>query len=171
VRQVFQFDQMRAPFSVGHGQFVLEDAYLRGPLQGATIRGKVDYNRQVLELGGTYVPLQGLNNAFGAIPVLGELLSGPRQEGIFGVTYAIQGSMEKPQVVVHPLSLIAPGIFREMFQMTPAAPRVQPRQGGSGNANPSAGVRASSSPAAAGKPGSGKNAVDGWTSKSSPATN
>lgn len=162
VRQVFQFDQMRAPFSVGHGQFVLEDAYLRGPLQGATIRGKVDYNRQVLELGGTYVPLQGLNNAFGAIPVLGELLSGPRQEGIFGVTFAIQGSMDSPQVVVHPLSVIAPGIFREMFQMTPAAPRVQPRQGRSGNSEPTARVRASSP---------GKSGVDGWTSKASPATN
>lgn len=171
VRQVFQFDQMRAPFSVGHGQFVLEDAYLRGPLQGATIRGKVDYNRHVLELGGTYVPLQGLNNAFGAIPVLGELLSGPRQEGIFGVTFAIQGSMDNPQVVVHPLSVIAPGIFREMFQMTPAAPRVLPRQGRNGSADPTAGVRASSSPAAAGKAGPGKSAVDGWTSKALPATN
>lgn len=167
VREVFHFDRMRAPFSVGHGQFVLEDAYLRGPLQGATIRGKVDYNRQVLELGGTYVPLQGLNNAFGGIPVLGELLSGPRQEGLFGVTYAIQGSMEAPQVVVHPLSVIAPGIFREMFQLTPQAPRVQPRQQRTGNADPSAGVRASSSPQWAGQAEGG--IVEGWTSEASPA--
>ena len=173
VRQVFQFDQMRAPFSVGHGQFVLEDAYLRGPLQGATIRGRVDYSRQALELGGTYIPLQGLNNAFGAIPVLGELLSGPRQEGIFGVTYAIQGSMESPQVVVHPLSVIAPGIFREMFQMAPPAPSVQPRQGRSGSADPAGAVRSSSSPAAEAATAGAvtKNAVDGWSSQATPARN
>lgn len=172
VRQVFQFEQMRAPFSVGYGQFVLEDAYLRGPLQGATIRGKVDYGRQVLELGGTYVPLQGLNNAFGAIPLLGELLSGPRQEGIFGVTFAIQGSMDNPQVVVHPLSMIAPGIFREMFQMTPQAPSVQPREGDRRDIiDPDAGVRSSSSPAAAkrGGAGSAKIGAGGWSSEAVPA--
>lgn len=168
VRQVFQFDRMRAPFSVGYGQFVLEDAYLRGPLQGATVRGKVDYSRQTLELGGTYIPLQGLNNAFGAIPVLGELLSGPRQEGIFGVTYAIQGSMDNPQVVVHPLSMIAPGIFREMFQLTPEAPSVQPRQGRTGGGDSGAAVRSSSSPADA-RRGSAKSGVDGWSSQTSPA--
>ncbi|CFX00760.1 conserved protein of unknown function [Candidatus Filomicrobium marinum] len=174
VRQVFQFDRMRAPFSVGYGQFVLEDAYLRGPLQGATVRGKVDYSRQMLELGGTYVPLQGLNNAFGAIPVLGELLSGPRQEGIFGVTYAIQGSMDNPQVVVHPLSMIAPGIFREMFQLTPQAPSVQPRQGRTGGGDYGAAVRSSSSPADAGRGGGNsptKSGVDGWSSETSPAKN
>jgi len=172
VRQVFQFEQMRAPFSVGYGQFVLEDAYLRGPLQGATIRGKVDYARQVLELGGTYVPLQGINNAFGAIPLLGELLSGPRQEGIFGVTYAIQGSMDNPQVVVHPLSMIAPGIFREMFQMTPHAPSVQPREGDRRDyIDPERAVRSSSSPAAA-KRGAGNPAkigAGGWSSEAVPA--
>ena len=35
--------------------------------------------------------------------------------------------MAKPQVIVNPLSLVTPGIFREIFQMTPEDPRVQPR--------------------------------------------
>src|SRR5690606_14657674 len=43
-REVFEFQRMKAPFSIGHGQFVLDDTYLRGPLLGASIRGKVDYN-------------------------------------------------------------------------------------------------------------------------------
>ena len=30
-REVFEFDRMRAPFSVGYGQFVLEESYLKGP--------------------------------------------------------------------------------------------------------------------------------------------
>ncbi len=29
-REVFEFDKMRAPFSVGYGQFVLEESYLEG---------------------------------------------------------------------------------------------------------------------------------------------
>lgn len=127
-REVFEFDKMRAPFSVGYGQFVLEDSYLKGPLVGATIRGKVDFKTRKINIGGTYVPLQGLNGAFGAIPVLGQLISGVQGEGIFGITFAVQGPLAEPQVLVNPLSLVTPGIFREMFQMTGANPTVQARE-------------------------------------------
>ena len=125
VREVFQFDTMRVPFSTGHGQFVMNDAYMKGPLLGGTLRGKVDFNTSKVNLGGTYIPLQGLNNAFGQIPLLGQILSGPRGEGIFGITFAITGAMSDPQVIVNPLSLVAPGIFREIFQMTNPTPKVQ----------------------------------------------
>ncbi len=145
-QQVFQFDRMRVPFSVGHGQFVLEDSYVRGPLIGATVRGKVDYGSKIVNLGGTYVPLQGLNNALGGVPIVGDLLSGPRGEGIFGITFAVTGPMAGPQVIVNPLSLVAPGIFREIFQLTPQAPRVLPRSDNTQNKSGSRRTRASSAP-------------------------
>lgn len=128
VREVFEFDRMKVPFSAGFGQFVVGESYVNGPVMGATLRGKVDYTSKRLNLGGTYVPLQGLNNALGGIPVLGQILSGPRGEGIFGITFAIQGAMAQPQVVVNPLSMVTPGIFREIFQMTSPNPTVQPRE-------------------------------------------
>ncbi|HUS96889.1 MAG TPA: AsmA-like C-terminal region-containing protein, partial [Hyphomicrobiaceae bacterium] len=128
-RQVMAFDWMRVPFSVGYGQFVMNDAELRGPVLGAVLRGKADFNSRSLNLGGTYVPLQGLNAALGAIPGLGQLIAGPRGEGILGVTFAVQGPMNDPQILVNPLSLVAPGIFREMFQMTNPSPRVTPGAG------------------------------------------
>jgi hypothetical protein len=160
VREVFEFDRMRLPFNVGYGQFGIEDSYLRGPLLGATLRGKVDYASQKVNLGGTYIPLQGLNNALGGIPVLGQILSGPRGEGIFGITFAVQGAMANPQVVVNPLSLVAPGIFREMFQMTNPNTSVQPRAPSPGNVPVDKRVRASSS----GGPYQAPETVDGWSS-------
>ena len=153
VREVFEFDKMLVPFSLGHGQFVLDDAYMKGPLLGATIRGKVDYRTERVNLGGTYIPLQGLNNAFGQIPVLGQILSGPRGEGIFGITFAITGAMANPQVIVNPLSLVAPGIFREMFQMTNPSPKVQPRK-----------PEPASKRRGRGGAGSSSGTVDGWSS-------
>lgn len=161
VRQAIDFDRMRVPFSVGHNQFVLEDAYLRGPILGATIRGKADYKLQTVSLGGTYIPLQGLNNVLGEVPLLGQLLSGPRGEGIFGITFAIQGPIANPQVIVNPLSLVAPGIFREMFQMTNPDPRIQARDEKRTPAE--SGVRASSTSSA---PVNGK----GTQQKLEPAT-
>ena len=43
------------------------------------------------------------------------------------MTFAIQGPMDRPEVVVNPLSMLAPGIFREIFQMTNPNPKVQRR--------------------------------------------
>ena len=127
-REVFEFDRLRAPFSVGYGQFVLEDSYVKGPLVGANVRGKVDFKTRRVNLGGTYIPLQGLNGALGGIPLLGQIIGGTHGEGIFGITFAVQGPMSDPQVIVNPLSMVAPGIFRDLFQMTTSDPKVQVRE-------------------------------------------
>jgi hypothetical protein len=113
---------------MGNGQLVLENAHVTGPLVGATMRGKVDYKSQRLQLGGTYVPLSELNRSLAPIPLLGPLLTGPRGEGVLGITFAIEGPMSEPQVIVNPLSFVMPGIFREIFQMTPENPRITPRE-------------------------------------------
>lgn len=172
VREVYDFDRMKAPFSVGHDQFVLKDSYFRGPLIGASIRGKVDYRAKRLSLGGTYIPLQGLNNALGEIPLIGQILSGPRGEGIFGITFAVSGAMSNPQVIVNPLSLVTPGIFRELMQITPYNPTVQPRgapQKQKNSKKNNGRARASSAPAK-GAPGYRRQqrkqgTIDGWSSQ------
>lgn len=146
VREQLEFEIMRVPFSVGHGQFVMHDAAIRGLLVSAHIRGKVDFRRQTLNVGGTYVPMSGLMRVPAEIPLLGQLLTGPRGEGLFGITFAIQGSMARPDVVVNPLSLITPGIFREIFQMVPEDPRVIARERPAPPRKD--GARASSAPAA-----------------------
>lgn len=153
-REVFEFQRMKAPFSIGHGQFVLDDTYLRGPLLGASIRGKVDYNNRRLSLGGTYVPLQGINSALCEIPLFGPIVSGFDCQGVFGITYAIQGPMASPQVLVNPLSMFTPGILRTIMEMTNPNPQVQaPRD--------KQRVRASTSPS--------DDVVDGWSSETTPA--
>ena len=175
VREVFDFNLMRVPFSVGYGQFVMSDSQLRGPLLGASLRGKVDFTMRRVNLGGTYVPLQGLNSALCEIPLFGQIITGPKCEGISGMTFAIQGSMDRPEVIVNPLSMLAPGIFRDIFQMTPFNPKVQRRDSGGGLINDSEdSVRASSTavePTEA--PGTvvGVDTIDGWSSQTtSPPT-
>jgi AsmA-like C-terminal region len=145
VREQFDFEIMRVPFSVGHGQFVMHNSVINGQLVSASMRGTVDFRAQTLDVGGTYVPMSGLMRAPAPIPLLGPLLTGPRGEGIFGITFAIQGSMARPQVIVNPLALLTPGIFREIFQMTPDDPRVVPRDKPAPRGE---GSRSSSAPAA-----------------------
>ena len=173
-REVFEFDRMRAPFSIGYGQFVLNESYLKGPLVGANVRGKVDFRTKRVNIGGTYIPLQGLNGALGGIPLLGQILSGTQGEGIFGITFAVQGTTANPQVIVNPISLVAPGIFREMFQMTSANPQVQVREDSAADTAPEKRTRASSTTSTGSKKKTSKgakaqrapvqaDAVDGWS--------
>jgi hypothetical protein len=165
-REVFEFQRMKVPFSVGHGQFVLDDSYVRGPLLGASIRGKVDYNSRRVNLGGTYVPLQGINAAVCDIPLFGPIVAGFDCQGVFGITYAIQGPMSQPQVLVNPLSMFTPGILRGIMEMTNTNPQVQaPREQPRGPAEDR--VRASSSSATS-NDGKGST-IDGWSSETKPS--
>lgn len=125
-RSRLDFTSMNAPFELGHGQVVISDADLRGQVLGVVLRGKADFRQQSVDLGGTYVPLQGLNSAVGQFPILGVILAGPRGEGVIGMTFRVHGPMARPQVDVNPASIV-PGIFREMMQMTTSNPRITPR--------------------------------------------
>ena len=101
---------------MGNGEFLLNDAYVNGPALGATMRGRVNFKTQTVNLGGTYVPLYGLNSALGAIPILGGIFVGRQGEGVVGITFALQGPLDDPNVLVNPMSVVAPGIFRQIFE-------------------------------------------------------
>ncbi len=127
VREQFDFDEFEGAFAVGNGQLAIEKALAKGPLVGASLKGKVDFKTKRMQLGGTYVPLSGLNRILSKIPIIAPIFTGPQGEGVFGITFLIEGSMADPQVIVNPLSLVAPGITREIFQMAPDNPHVTPR--------------------------------------------
>ncbi len=121
------FSRLVAPFSIGHEQFVLHDSYMRGDVLGATMRGQLDFARNRVRLSGTYIPLYGLNAAVGAVPVLGDILVGRRGEGMLGITFGVYGNINKPEVLVNPMSLVAPGVFRQIFEFEQKAPEIKAR--------------------------------------------
>ena len=159
VRERIEFDSLRAPFSVGHGQFVLQDARIDGPMMRATMSGRVDFRTRKVHVVGTFTPLAALNRILSEVPLLGDIMTGPKREGMFAWNYALQGGLENPQIVVNPVSGVAPGFTREFFPIIPEEPAPAPRKG-SGRLEP--GARASSSPVA--RPGAAPDVSDGWIS-------
>ena len=126
VREQIDFERLRTAFATGSGQLVIEDMEVTGPVLSATLRGTLDYRRRQVHLGGTYTPLSGLNRALSSVPLFGEVLTGPRREGVVAMTFGIQGPMSNPQVIPNPLSLMTPGFLREIFQMAPNNPTISP---------------------------------------------
>jgi hypothetical protein len=167
VREKVEFDSLRVPFSVGAGQFVMNSAAIDGPLMSATMNGRVDFRTRKVSLKGTFTPLAALNKMFSDFPILGDLLTGPNREGVFAWNFGVHGGLENPQIVVNPLSGVAPGITREMFQILPEEPPPTPKKGGKRSSD--SGARASGSPVTRpGEPGSlfpsAPDVGDGWMS-------
>ena len=90
-----------------------------GNALGLTAIGTVDVNAEQINLKGAASPAYGLSRAIGSIPILGELLTGSRKEGVFAANYRVTGSLDDPNFEINPLSALAPGILREIFGAAP----------------------------------------------------
>jgi len=75
----------------------------------------MDLAADQVDFEGTIVPLYGVNQVIGAIPLLGDLLTGGEGQGVFAFTYGIEGPLDDPRVTVNPLSVLAPGFLRNLF--------------------------------------------------------
>jgi hypothetical protein len=110
------FSALRAEFTRQSGLFNIREGVVKGPAIGLTIEGNIDYNSNQVRMSGTIVPVYGLNNIFGQVPVLGLLLGNGNNEGLIGVTYEVVGTPDKPVMRVNPISAMAPGVFRKIFE-------------------------------------------------------
>ena len=85
-------------------------------------RASIDYAANDVRMRGTFVPLYGLNNAFGQIPIVGLFLGGGSNEGLVGITFEVAGPPGAPTLRVNPISAVAPGLLRKMFEFPSSVP-------------------------------------------------
>lgn len=110
------FSTMRVDFTRSPGRLIIRNGVVRGPIIGATIDGIIDYRDNKVRMRGTFVPLYGLNNMFGQLPIVGLFLGGGKNEGLVGITYEVVGSPSAPVLRVNPISAVAPGFMRKLFE-------------------------------------------------------
>ena len=108
------FTKVELPFSGIAGRWSIQNGVAWGNALGLTLDGTYDIESTGIDLAGTISPAYAINGALGSVPLLGTFLTGGEGEGVFGVTYAVQGTTEQPSVWVNPLSAIAPGFLRKI---------------------------------------------------------
>ncbi|MBZ9798230.1 DUF3971 domain-containing protein [Mesorhizobium sp. ES1-4] len=111
-----KFERGYAEIDKGGGYLKLANGVLRGPRIGTTFQGILYDQNNNMDMTGTFMPVYGLNRIFGELPIVGALLGNGRDRGLIGVTYRLRGNANKPVLDVNPLSVIAPGIFRSIFE-------------------------------------------------------
>ncbi|RYG94485.1 MAG: hypothetical protein EON58_16135, partial [Alphaproteobacteria bacterium] len=89
---------------------------VRGEQIGATFQGMLRDARGSMDMTGTFMPAYGINRLFGELPLIGAILGNGRDRGLIGITFKLEGVFDKPKLTINPLSIIAPGVFRQIFE-------------------------------------------------------
>jgi hypothetical protein len=114
-----QFELAYVNIEKGVGYLNIADGVVRGSSIGATFQGTVFDRSGNMLVTGTFMPAYGINRLFGEIPLLGIVLGNGRDRGLIGITFRLHGKSSDPQISINPLSAIAPGIFRKIFEYQP----------------------------------------------------
>ena len=98
------------------GALSVENGIVRGEQIGASFQGMLRDAAGRMDMTGTFMPAYGLNRLFAELPIIGAILGNGRDRGLLGITFKLEGPFEQPRLTVNPLSIIAPGIFRQIFE-------------------------------------------------------
>ncbi|WP_417515353.1 AsmA-like C-terminal domain-containing protein [Minwuia sp.] len=107
------FSRAEMPFAYHDQRLNVRKGRMAGPSVGLTAEGYYRFDNDELRFVGNLIPAYSISSVLGAIPLLGSILGG--DQGLFGVTYVVEGTAGSPVVKVNPLSALAPGILRRMF--------------------------------------------------------
>ncbi|WP_165690755.1 hypothetical protein [Consotaella salsifontis] len=110
------FDQASANITYGAGRVMVDDGIVRGPVFGSSFSGTLHDEKGRIDIAGSFMPAYGINRVFGAIPFFGQILGNGNEGGLIGITYRLSGAFASPDLSINPISVIAPGIFRRIFE-------------------------------------------------------
>jgi hypothetical protein len=113
------FSDVAASFRMSDAQITLTQASAEGPSLGLSMEGVFRTDTGKLNLQGVISPVYLLNGPASFLT--------RRGEGIIGFNYGVTGTAKAPSVSVNPFSVLAPGVFRELFRA--AGPKVQRVEG------------------------------------------
>lgn len=118
------FERLRSDFTYEKGGLIrLSDGRTSGSSLGLTFNGSLNRSNGDLNMSGQIVPLSQINGLVKSIPLLGPLLSGGKDSSLLAANYTMKGSTKDPKVSVNPLSVLTPGLLRNiLFQNDPDEP-------------------------------------------------
>ncbi|MGD9918296.1 MAG: AsmA-like C-terminal region-containing protein [Paenirhodobacter sp.] len=105
------FSEAEAAFRLTPGGLSVTSGQATGASMAVTMAGNYYFDTGTIDMQGVISPLYLLNG-------IGQVVS-RKGEGLFGFTYGLGGTAAAPKVTINPLSILTPGMFREIFRRTP----------------------------------------------------
>ncbi len=105
------FTNVEADFRLTPDNVVLKQASAVGPSMGISMDGFYDLGSRRMDMQGVLSPIYFVNG-------IGRLIA-RKGEGLIGFNFNLNGSVDNPRVAVNPLSVLTPGMFRDIFRRPP----------------------------------------------------
>jgi hypothetical protein len=118
-QQSLHFGELSSEYIWNKNSFIFTKANTSTGTLGLTAAGKVDLVHNKIDLEGQVIPVEFISKIIGAIPLIGDILTGGDGHGLFAATYKVKGPLSKPDVSVNPVSILAPGIIRDILFTNP----------------------------------------------------
>ena len=109
------FSKIEGDFFVKNNRINVKSIKFKGFSLGGTIKGNIKLNTKSIDLEGVIVPAYAINALINKIPIVGQIITGIEGEGLIGVNYSAKGTFDKPDYSINPLSILTPGIIRNIF--------------------------------------------------------
>ncbi len=117
-----KFPNAEAVIEKGEG-YLKVDGSITGLQIGLTYNGTLYDAKNLMNLRGTFMPAIGISKILALIPIVGQILSNGKDSALIGITYHLKGPTAKPKLLLNPLSIVAPGIFKKIFEKGPKRDR------------------------------------------------
>ncbi len=115
-----QFDSLEADISKVGERVEIKNGHSSGRSIGLTTAGVLDLDKDTARLRGVVVPAFVLNNLLSNVPLLGPILTGGKNAGLFAITYTLEGPFGDLKSNASMMSALTPGALRDLFSSPPA---------------------------------------------------
>ncbi len=105
------FADYQVRFRLTPRQVIITSGSASGASMGVSMDGVYNLGVGTLDIQGVISPIYFLNG-------IGQIFT-RKGEGLFGFNYRMTGKAADPKVRVNPLSILTPGMFRELFKRSP----------------------------------------------------
>jgi len=122
--QGLAFSESKANFSILSDKILIHDSSAIGASMGLTMQGEINPLTEEIDAIGVVTPFYAVNGIFEQTGLFAGLLGKKAGEGVFGFNYQMQGKGDKLKIDVNPLSILTPGVFRDLFN-SPMPERTQ----------------------------------------------
>lgn len=103
------FTKVGGRFRLAPNSVTLYSSSAVGPSMGISLDGYYDTAAGQIDMQGVLSPLYIVN-------ALGRIFSPREGEGLVGFNFTLEGNVTSPEVNVNPLSILTPGVLREIFR-------------------------------------------------------
>jgi hypothetical protein len=117
------FGDIEADVSIKDKHLHISHAEATSMALGIAFLGHIHMGHKTIAIQGNVIPAYVMNSLIGKIPLVGNMITGGKGQGLISAGFTITGTFDDCVTKVNPLSILAPGFIRKIFETDLPGPK------------------------------------------------